>query len=145
MVSEWTLVMSLSMMTTADTCTLDLSPTCLRDGILVAWQTLSDEDDELDGSCFLFFVGQDAAYLAHQDRVRIDDPESCTIDLDGATALFGKPDEGGHDHSSGDGSAQGRELMEAEIGLEVSAIVEGDSVAINVDADNFQDSSSARE
>lgn len=105
---------------------------------LVAWQTLSDEDDELDGSCFLFFVGQDAADLAHEDRVRIDDPGSCPIDLDGATALFGKPDEGGHDHSSGDGSAPSRELMEAEIGLEVSAIVEGDSVAINVDTDNFQ-------
>ena len=33
---------------------------------LAAWQTLSDEDDELDGSCFLFFVGQDAADLAHE-------------------------------------------------------------------------------
>ena len=104
----------------------------------MAWQTLSDQDDELDGSCFLFFVGQDAADLAHQDRVRIDHPESCTIDLEEATALFGKPDEGGHDHSSGEGSAQDREMMEAEISLDVSATVEGDSVSIYVDTDNFQ-------
>ena len=105
---------------------------------LVAWQTLSDEDDELDGSCFLFFVGQDAADLTHQDRVRIDDPESCTINLEEATALFGKPDEGGHAHSSDEGSSQDREMMEAAISLDVSATVEGDSVSIKVDTDNFQ-------
>ena len=115
-----------------------LEPDLPEGRYLVAWQTLSDEDDELDGSCFLFFVGQDAAYLAHQDRVRIDDPESCTIDLEEATALFGRPEEGGHDHGSDEGSDQGHEMREPEIDLDVSATVEGESVSINVDADNFQ-------
>ena len=105
---------------------------------LVAWQTLSDEDDELDGSCFLFFVGQEAADLAHEDRVRIDDPESCPIDLEGATALFGNPDGGGHDHGSDEGSAQDHEMIDSEISLDVSATVEGASVSINVETDNFQ-------
>lgn len=60
---------------------------------LVAYQTLSDEDDELDGSCFLFFVGQAAADEAHQERVRIDAPEDCPIDIEEATVLFGAPEE----------------------------------------------------
>ncbi len=44
---------------------------------MVAWQTLSDEDDELDGSCFLFFVGQAAADEAHEARSRIDVAGKC--------------------------------------------------------------------
>ena len=73
-----------------------------------------------------------------KDRVRIDDPESCPIGLDGATVLFGRSDEGGHDHGSDEGSAQDHEMIDSEISLEVSATVEGESVSIDVDTDNFQ-------
>ncbi len=38
----------------------------------VAWQTLSDEDDEDDGGCYRFFVGREVADAAHQTRSRID-------------------------------------------------------------------------
>lgn len=48
---------------------------------MAAWKTLSDEDDEADGACFLFFVGQEAADMAHEERVRIDDPDACPVKI----------------------------------------------------------------
>ena len=60
---------------------------------MVAWQSLSDEDDELDGGCHYFFVGQAAADLAHEQKLRINAPEECPIDLEGATSLYGKSEE----------------------------------------------------
>ncbi len=59
---------------------------------MVAWQTLSDEDDELDGGCFWFFVGQTAADQAHEEKLRINAPDGCPINLQEASALFTKPD-----------------------------------------------------
>ena len=83
---------------------------------LVAWQTLFDEDDELDGSCFLFFVGQGAADAAHDERVRIDDPEGCTIDLEEATSLLGAPEDEGEAHEEGENGVvqEGEEAHEEE-------------------------------
>jgi hypothetical protein len=43
----------------------------------VAWQTLSDEDDEHDGDCYRFFVGREAADAAHEARSRIDVAGRC--------------------------------------------------------------------
>ena len=51
---------------------VDLSTDAGPGEYAVAWQTLSDEDDELDGACYRFFVGQEAADAAHQARSRID-------------------------------------------------------------------------
>jgi len=59
---------------------------------MVAWETLSDEDDELDGGCFWFFVGQEAADKAHEEKLRINAPDGCPINLEEASALFTKPD-----------------------------------------------------
>src|SRR3990172_7356357 len=43
----------------------------------VAWQTMSDEDDEADGGCYRFFVGQAAADAAHQAKSRLDVAGQC--------------------------------------------------------------------
>ena len=43
----------------------------------VAWQTLSDEDQEADGGCHRFFVGQEAAAAAHRAKSRIDVAANC--------------------------------------------------------------------
>jgi methionine-rich copper-binding protein CopC len=51
---------------------VDLTPDTGPGEYAVAWQTLSDEDDELDGDCYRFFVGQEAADAAHEARSRID-------------------------------------------------------------------------
>ena len=51
---------------------VDLTPDTGPGEYAVAWQTLSDEDDELDGNCYRFFVGQEAADAAHEARSRID-------------------------------------------------------------------------
>ncbi len=51
---------------------VDLTPDTGPGEYAVAWQTLSDEDDELDGNCYRFFVGQAAADAAHEARSRID-------------------------------------------------------------------------
>jgi methionine-rich copper-binding protein CopC len=51
---------------------VELAPDMGPGQYAVAWQTLSDEDDELDGNCYHFFAGQEAADSAHQTRSRID-------------------------------------------------------------------------
>ncbi len=51
---------------------VDLTPDTGPGEYAVAWQTLSDEDDELDGDCYRFFIGQEAADAAHEARSRID-------------------------------------------------------------------------
>ncbi len=56
---------------------VNLNPGLGAGRYMVAWQTLSDEDDELDGGCFWFFVGQAAADAAHQAKLRIDSAEDC--------------------------------------------------------------------
>ncbi|HEU4760244.1 MAG TPA: copper resistance protein CopC [Dehalococcoidia bacterium] len=43
----------------------------------VAWQTLSDEDDEADGACYRFFVGEEAAAGSHGMRSRLDVAGEC--------------------------------------------------------------------
>jgi hypothetical protein len=89
--------------------------TSLSEGrYLVAWQTLSDEDDELDGSCFLFFVGQAAADAAHDERLRINAPVSCPVDIEEATALFAKPE------------------IDATVTINVPEEIEGRDVTVNL-------------
>ncbi len=44
---------------------VDLTPDTGPGEYAVAWQTLSYEDDEHEGSCHRFFVGQEAADTAH--------------------------------------------------------------------------------
>jgi methionine-rich copper-binding protein CopC len=56
---------------------VDLNPDMGPGEYAVAWQTLSDEDDELDGDCYRLFVGQEAADAAHQARSRIDVAGEC--------------------------------------------------------------------
>jgi methionine-rich copper-binding protein CopC len=56
---------------------VDLAPDTGPGEYAVAWQTLSDEDDEHDGGCYRFFIGQEAADAAHQARSRIDVAEKC--------------------------------------------------------------------
>jgi methionine-rich copper-binding protein CopC len=56
---------------------VDLTPDTGPGEYAVAWQTLSDEDDELDGDCYRFFVGQEAADAAHEARSRIDVAGKC--------------------------------------------------------------------
>ncbi len=56
---------------------VDLSTDAGPGEYAVAWQTLSDEDDELDGACYRFFVGREAADAAHQARSRIDVAGEC--------------------------------------------------------------------
>jgi len=77
---------------------------------LVAWQTFSDEDEEVDGACFLFFVGQAAADKAHQDRVRIDDPESCPVMVEAGEQPAG-------------GTAEPSSVSEGDEGVPVAALI----------------------
>jgi methionine-rich copper-binding protein CopC len=56
---------------------VDLTPDSGPGEYAVAWQTLSDEDDEHDGNCYRFFVGQEAADAAHEARSRIDVAGAC--------------------------------------------------------------------
>ncbi len=56
---------------------VQLSPDIGPGEYAVAWQTLSDEDDEADGACYRFFVGQAAADAAHQARSRLDVAGKC--------------------------------------------------------------------
>ena len=56
---------------------VDLTPDTGPGEYAVAWQTLSDEDDEHDGNCYRFFVGQEAADAAHEARSRIDVAGAC--------------------------------------------------------------------
>ena len=56
---------------------------------VVAYQTLSDEDDEVDGGCFLFFVGQEAEDAAHEDKARIEAPEECPLSVGAAAKPAG--------------------------------------------------------
>ena len=56
---------------------VDLTPDPGPGEYAVAWQTLSDEDDEHDGNCYRFFVGQEAADAAHEARSRIDVAAVC--------------------------------------------------------------------
>ncbi len=82
---------------------------------MVAWQTLSDEDDELDGGCYWFFVGQAAADKAHEEKLRINAPDGCPINLEEASALFTKPD-----------------AMSATIKMDVPAEVNGPDLTVNL-------------
>ena len=56
---------------------VDLAPDLGAGEYAVAWQTLSDEDDEPDGNCYRFFVGLEAADAAHEARSRIDVAGEC--------------------------------------------------------------------
>ena len=56
---------------------VELTPNTGPGEYAVAWQTLSDEDDEHDGNCYRFFVGQEAADAAHEARSRIDVAGAC--------------------------------------------------------------------
>jgi methionine-rich copper-binding protein CopC len=56
---------------------VDLAPDLGAGEYAVAWQTLSDEDDEPDGNCYRFFVGLEAAAAAHDARSRIDVAGDC--------------------------------------------------------------------
>ena len=56
---------------------VDLSPDIGPGEYAVAWQTMSDEDDEADGDCYRFFVGQAAADAAHQAKSRLDLAGTC--------------------------------------------------------------------
>jgi methionine-rich copper-binding protein CopC len=56
---------------------VDLAPDLDAGEYAVAWQTLSDEDDEHDGNCYRFFVGLEAADAAHEARSRIDVAGEC--------------------------------------------------------------------
>ena len=56
---------------------VDLTPDTGPGEYAVAWQTLSDEDDEHDGDCYRFFIGQEAADAAHDARSRIDLAGTC--------------------------------------------------------------------
>jgi len=85
---------------------------------MVAWETLSDEDDELDGGCFWFFVGQEAADKAHEEKLRINAPDGCPINLEEASALFTKPEE-----------------TSATITIDVPAEVNGPDVTVGLSAD----------
>ena len=82
---------------------------------MVAWETLSDEDDELDGGCFWFFVGQEAADKAHEEKLRINAPDGCPINLEEASALFTKPQE-----------------TSATIKMDVPAEVNGPDLTVNL-------------
>lgn len=82
---------------------------------MVAWQTLSDEDDELDGGCFWFFVGQAAADKGHEEKLRINAPDGCPINLEEASALFTKPD-----------------TVSATIKMDVPAEVNGPDLTVNL-------------
>lgn len=46
---------------------------------MVAYQTYSDEDEEVSGACFLFFVGQEAADAAHEDKLLLDAAGDCPV------------------------------------------------------------------
>ena len=85
---------------------------------MVAWQTLSDEDGELDGGCYWFFVGQEAADKAHEEKLRINAPDGCPVDLEEASALFTKPEE-----------------TTATITIDVPAEVEGLDVTVGLSTD----------
>ena len=85
---------------------------------MVAWQTLSDEDGELDGGCYWFFVGQEAADKAHEEKLRINAPDDCPVDLEEASALFTKPEE-----------------TTATITIDVPAEVEGLDVTVGLSTD----------
>ncbi len=82
---------------------------------MIAWETLSDEDDELDGGCFWFFVGQAAADKAHEEKLRINAPDGCPINLEEASALFTKPD-----------------TVSATIKMDVPAEVNGPDLTVNL-------------
>ncbi len=56
---------------------VDLQPGLGAGEYAVAWQTLSDEDDEADGACYRFFVGREAAAAAHAARSRMDVAGEC--------------------------------------------------------------------
>ena len=49
---------------------------------LVAYQTYSDEDDEVSGGCFLFFVGQEAADAAHAGKEELSAADDCPVETE---------------------------------------------------------------
>jgi methionine-rich copper-binding protein CopC len=69
---------------------VNLTPGLGEGRYMVAWQTLSDDDEELDGGCFWFFVGQAAADEAHQEALRINAAEDCPVDIEEASVIFGQ-------------------------------------------------------
>ncbi|MFQ5879613.1 MAG: copper resistance protein CopC, partial [Dehalococcoidia bacterium] len=78
---------------------------------LVAWQTMSDEDDEVDGGCFLFFVGQEAADQAHQERMRIDAPQECPVNI------------GDEEEEEGHSEEEPLATIEGDEGVPVAALI----------------------
>lgn len=60
----------------------ELQPSLGPGRYLVAYQTFSDEDLEVSGACFLFFVGQEAADRAHDEKVEIGSPEECPVEAE---------------------------------------------------------------
>ena len=102
----------------------NLTPGLGEGRYMVAWQTLSDEDDELDGSCFLFFVGQAAADEAHEEKLRINTPEDCPVDIEEATALFAKPEE--EDEEGGEAAELQARVQELEAALAEAEAEDGD-------------------
>jgi methionine-rich copper-binding protein CopC len=87
---------------------------------MVAWQGLSDEDDEFDGGCHWFFVGQAAADAAHEEKLRINAPEGCQIDLEDASVIFGQA-EGG---------------VEDSITIDMPEVVQGSEVTVLLSTEN---------
>lgn len=57
--------------------TVNLQPGLAPGRYLVTWRTWSDEDGEIFGDCFTFFVGQEAADAAVAQRFRIDGGGQC--------------------------------------------------------------------
>lgn len=58
----------------------DLQPGLGPGRYLVAYQTFSDEDGEVSGACFLFFVGQEAADRAHEEKKEVSAAEDCPVE-----------------------------------------------------------------
>ncbi len=87
---------------------------------MVAWQGLSDEDDEFDGGCYWFFVGQAAADTAHEEKLRINAPEGCQIDLAEASVIFGQAESG----------------VEDSITIDIPEVVEGSEVTVLLSTEN---------
>lgn len=95
---------------------VELEPGLGEGRYLVAWQSLSDEDDELDGGCYWFFVGQAAADDAHEERLRINAPEGCPIDLAEASVIFGQAEDG----------------VEDSITIDIPEVVDGSEVTVRL-------------
>lgn len=101
---------------------VNLTPGLGEGRYMVAWQTLSDEDDELDGGCFWFFVGQAAADEAHQEGLRINAPEDCPVDIEEASAIFGQQE--GHTHEE--------TAVDATVTIDVPEVIEGGEVIVGL-------------